>query len=470
MNSQFSQAAINALMAGRRQYAEIGLRKPDDPMIYLFNEAVIAQKGLVIDRYSVTGNSFEVGTAIAAELTIRFYNGDGIDLTNYDFSQARLKPRIGVEVDDWGTKEYARCGTFFVDTVDIDGNTVVVKALDGMIKLDKNVSLSYADYKTAHGDVTVNSVTYTQGTFGWLLGSIAADCGISIRDMTVIDSVWHSTQITDIQNMASLTYRALLQNLMALAVCVAYMDYGGYLAFTRYYPTGEYQLTPAMRFNSSVDIRAKQNCKGISYTTARGKKVRIPWNLYEDNVSSFLNCPQSVISYVNDEAEQPLTNPLIQYQSQSARAIKYYPFTAEIMPAPFLEPTDFIQYMVDDTKYYLGYITHCTYTLNGRTHISGDDLINNDISASADYAFQSSQTGQMFATLEARVSALEAGGGGGTLIEKTITANGIYNASDDGADGYSQVTVEVSPPVGQTVGILSGVTGSATGTLEEVTE
>ena len=59
---------------------------------------------------------------------------------------------------------------------------------------------------------------------------------------------------------------------------------------------------------------------------------------------------------------------------------------------------------------------------------------------------------------------------GGTLIEKTITANGIYNASDDGADGYSQVTVDVSQPIGQTVGILSGVTGSATGTLEEVTE
>lgn len=29
------------------------------------------------------------------------------------------------------------------------------------------------------------------------------------------------------------------------------------------------------------------------------------------------------------------------------------------------------------------------------------------------------------------------------LIEKTITANGIYDASDDGADGFSQVTVNV---------------------------
>ena len=34
--------------------------------------------------------------------------------------------------------------------------------------------------------------------------------------------------------------------------------------------------------------------------------------------------------------------------------------------------------------------------------------------------------------------------GGGTLITKTITQNGTYNASADNADGYSQVTVDVS--------------------------
>ena len=31
------------------------------------------------------------------------------------------------------------------------------------------------------------------------------------------------------------------------------------------------------------------------------------------------------------------------------------------------------------------------------------------------------------------------------LIEKTITANGECNAADDGADGYSKVTVNVQP-------------------------
>lgn len=35
------------------------------------------------------------------------------------------------------------------------------------------------------------------------------------------------------------------------------------------------------------------------------------------------------------------------------------------------------------------------------------------------------------------------GGGGSTLITKSITADGTYNASSDSADGYSSVTVDV---------------------------
>ena len=46
------------------------------------------------------------------------------------------------------------------------------------------------------------------------------------------------------------------------------------------------------------------------------------------------------------------------------------------------------------------------------------------------------------------------GGGGGTLIEKTITENNAYFAIDDDADGYSKVTVNVPQPV-MTTNIIS---------------
>lgn len=42
--------------------------------------------------------------------------------------------------------------------------------------------------------------------------------------------------------------------------------------------------------------------------------------------------------------------------------------------------------------------------------------------------------------------------GGGTLVTKTVTDNGVYNAVDDEADGYSVVTVVIPT----TQGVLYG--------------
>ena len=50
----------------------------------------------------------------------------------------------------------------------------------------------------------------------------------------------------------------------------------------------------------------------------------------------------------------------------------------------------------------------------------------------------------LYGTYTVKVWQESGGGGGSTLIEKTITANGTYDAEDDDADGYSSVTVNVS--------------------------
>jgi len=63
------------------------------------------------------------------------------------------------------------------------------------------------------------------------------------------------------------------------------------------------------------------------------------------------------------------------------------------------------------------------------------------------------------------------GGGGGSavLITKTVTANGAYSAFDDGADGYSRVTVNVPAEVPDEIkDTIEGITGNRPETLEEV--
>lgn len=72
-------------------------------------------------------------------------------------------------------------------------------------------------------------------------------------------------------------------------------------------------------------------------------------------------------------------------------------------------------------------------------------------------------------------------GGSGIIVPKTITANGVYNASDDNADGYSPVTVNIgggeieswdftsqSPLIGQPRGYAlttNGITYSSAGAV-----
>lgn len=53
--------------------------------------------------------------------------------------------------------------------------------------------------------------------------------------------------------------------------------------------------------------------------------------------------------------------------------------------------------------------------------------------------------------------------GGGTIIPKTITENGTYNASADSADGYNPVTVNVPQPVVSSFSAAADLTGYEAG-------
>ena len=67
-------------------------------------------------------------------------------------------------------------------------------------------------------------------------------------------------------------------------------------------------------------------------------------------------------------------------------------------------------------------------------------------------------SGKVYFKADGTQSTGTASGGSATLITKSITANGTYNASSDNADGYSQVTVNVS----------GGASNVVTGTFELV--
>lgn len=67
--------------------------------------------------------------------------------------------------------------------------------------------------------------------------------------------------------------------------------------------------------------------------------------------------------------------------------------------------------------------------------------------ADNEYVYKNPDT-DVLHKLDELIDAVGGGGGSATLIDKSITADGTYKASDDNADGYKKVVVNVSPNVG----------------------
>ena len=130
--------------------------------------------------------------------------------------------------------------------------------------------------------------------------------------------------------------------------------------------------------------------------------------------------------------------------------------------------------------YILGNPSMLDYTGSGNNEPFGCQCFySDDLLFACDYSLYGSFT----LVIEKQV-----GGGGSTLVTKTITANGTYDPADDDADGYSEVTVaipsgtagtptatkgtvsnhsiSVTPSVTNTAGVISG--GTITGTAVTV--
>lgn len=96
-------------------------------------------------------------------------------------------------------------------------------------------------------------------------------------------------------------------------------------------------------------------------------------------------------------------------------------------------------------------VTFCTFAgLSTDTKPVGTTLIDNKsvtLANGSEFIEMDTDKKYLYDTENQQWNLASSGGGGGgsvTLIEKSITENGEYNASDDNADGYSKVTVDVA--------------------------
>lgn len=337
-----SQEVKNLFNKNYIQVADITVNGVNESFSVAENE--IVQGSLSIDRYSVSNSKIEVGSAVAAELTLKLKNDDG-KYDNTVFEGAEVFVKIGIKKWDAHRWENAvihwiPCGYFTIDEPPRALSTITISALDRMIFFDKTVDTSKLSFPMTVAD---------------LLNKICTICGVTLAtDIARLPN--KDYQITAYPEGQDLTYRTLLQWCAALTGTCAFMNYDGNLEL-KWYEQTDLTISPSERYNSDM----------------QENDVAITGIYFKDAANT------EYIAGTDDYCLDLSSNGLLQDNVQvvldtlyvSLKGFSYRPYTATIKSAPYIYPMDMIHYEDAKGEVHDTIITNVTFGMNLSTSIAG---------------------------------------------------------------------------------------------------
>lgn len=148
---------------------------------------------LQISEGTSNTSSFDLGAAIAQQLTLKLNNIDG-RFDEHDFNGAVITVQVGLELLD-GSTEWLDKGKYTAEPGEESGNSISVKAFDDMTKFDQSYSLSKLVYPT---------------TLGTIVRDACSCCGVTLAS----DTATFDNDNFIVQNRpddSALTFRQVLQ-------------------------------------------------------------------------------------------------------------------------------------------------------------------------------------------------------------------------------------------------------------------
>lgn len=337
-----SQEVKNLFNKNYIQVADITVNGVNESFSVAENE--IVQGSLSIDRYSVSNSKIEVGSAVAAELTLKLKNDDG-KYDNTVFEGAEVFVKIGIKKWDAHRWENAvihwiPCGYFTIDEPPRALSTITISALDRMILFDKTVDISKLSFPMTVAD---------------LLNKICTICGVTLAtDITRLPN--KNYQITAYPEGQDLTYRTLLQWCAALTGTCAFMNYDGNLEL-KWYEQTDLTISPSERYNSDMQENDVA-ITGIYFKDAANTEYIAGTDDYCLDLSSN--------GLLQDNVQVVLDTLYI-----SLKGFSYRPYTATIKSAPYIYPMDMIHYEDAKGEVHDTIITNVTFGMNLSTSIAG---------------------------------------------------------------------------------------------------
>lgn len=337
-----SQEVKNLFNKNYIQVADITVNGVNESFSVAENE--IVQGSLSIDRYSVSNSKIEVGSAVAAELTLKLKNDDG-KYDNTVFEGAEVFVKIGIKKWDAHRWENAvihwiPCGYFTIDEPPRALSTITISALDRMILFDKTVDISKLSFPMTVAD---------------LLNKICTICGVTLAtDITRLPN--KDYQITAYPEGQDLTYRTLLQWCAALTGTCAFMNYDGNLEL-KWYEQTDLTISPSERYNSDMQEN-DVTITGIYFKDAANTEYIAGTDDYCLDLSSN--------GLLQDNVQVVLDTLYV-----SLKGFSYRPYTATIKSAPYIYPMDMIHYEDAKGEVHDTIITNVMFGMNLSTSIAG---------------------------------------------------------------------------------------------------
>lgn len=185
----------------------------------------------ITDNTSNT-NSFDLGSAIAQQLTLKLDNLDGT-YDSHDFNEAVISVKAGLEIN--GVPEWLDKGEFISEPGEDSGDTVSVSAFDNMIRFDQPYSISNLVYPATLGAIVLDACSCCDVT-------LAADSASFPNDNFIVN-----TRPDD-----SVTFRQILQWVGQIACRYSKINTAGQLSL-RWYDTGTLESTWVRQSGDSTE-------------------------------------------------------------------------------------------------------------------------------------------------------------------------------------------------------------------------
>ena len=371
-----SQDINDILLRGVKQSATLRVT----PIVgepFVLTSADILDGGVELDRYCITGDAFEIGTATAAELTLRLSNHDhrfdavvfegaeifaslsftytdeirklktesgyvltteygvGIELEAYNLSPSDEEPpRIDIPV-----------GMFIVDNSPRRTSTIELTALDRMVRFDKSADRSRFVFPC---------------TLKELLLTICSVCNVRLADPSLKGLLNADYIVQEYPTGDNLTYRQLLIWIAQIACAYAYMDWDGLLRLDWYQTTTPgLVLTEAQRATSDIQQDSEIAIQRLEVTDTNGDVF----------IGKGMDAEDGYALRVENRLIQSEAQSIADNIASRLSGFSYVPFNAKVRAVPHLYPTDMLTY-VRAGKSYVTVLTNVHWTINASTELA----------------------------------------------------------------------------------------------------